>query len=142
MTLREQRVLLGDLLAKLILHVNGTDGYSCAVGEVLRSDEQAAINALKEDGRARLATHLETVPEFHALAMATGNNGKGNGILLSIHRDGLAVDLLLYKGGVWCQDAKDYEQFGVWWEGQHPLARWGGRFRDPAHFSLEWQGRR
>lgn len=142
MTLREARVLFGDLLAKLITHINSTDGYSCAVGEVLRSDEQAATNALKEDGRARLAALLETVPEFHTLAMSVSNNGKGNGILLSVHRDGVAVDLILYKDGVWCQDSEEYRQFAEYWKGLHPLCRAGYDFRDPGHFSLEWNGRK
>lgn len=142
MTQREARVLFSSRLAELINHINTTASYTCAIGEVLRSDEQAAINALKEAGRTKLATLLESDPTFHALAMAVSNNGKGNGILMSVHRDGMACDIMLYKDGVWCQDAKDYEQFGVWWEQQHELARWGGRFQDPAHFSFEWNGRK
>lgn len=141
MNLREARCLFSANICKLIQKINAS-GYEAAFGEVLRSDEQAAINALKEDGRAHLAQKLEEFPEFHTLAIAVSNNGKGNGILLSVHRLGLAVDLILYKDGVWCQDAKDYEQFGKWWEESHQLARWGGRFQDPAHFSFVWEGRK
>ena len=142
MNQREQRCLFTKILALLVQQINVTPGYTCALGEVTRSDEQAAINALKEDGRGELSTLLETNPRFHTLALTVSNNGKGNGILMSVHRDGMACDLMLYKDGVWCQDAKDYEQFGVWWEKQDTLCRWGGRFQDPAHFSLEWMGRK
>lgn len=142
MTLREMRTLFTKILALLVQKINSTPGYTVALNEVKRSDEQAAINALGESGRNYLSQHLQDIDGFHALALAVSNNGKGNGILMSVHRDGVAADILLYKDGVWCQDAKDYEQFGEWWEKQDELARWGGRFRDPAHFSLEWQGRK
>jgi hypothetical protein len=85
---------------------------------------------------------LGDVQEFQALAIAVSNNGKGNGILLSIHRDGLAADINLYKDGVYCEGAEEHTQFGEWWEAQHPEFAWGGRFRDANHYSLKWQGRR
>ncbi len=59
----------------------------------------------------------------------------------STHRVGLAVDLLLDRpAGHYLTKSEDYRSLGEWWETQHPLARWGGRFGDGNHFSFEWQG--
>lgn len=59
----------------------------------------------------------------------------------SCHRMRLAVDLLLDDGvGHYLTDTESYRPLGEWWEQQHPLARWGGRFRDGNHFSFEWHG--
>lgn len=64
----------------------------------------------------------------------------------SLHHVGLAADLLLYKDGKYLMDTKEYEWLGVKWEmmgleANLPL-RWGGRFKDGNHFSLEWQGKK
>lgn len=69
----------------------------------------------------------------------TGNHKKG-----SVHYSGLAIDLLLYKGGVYLSETADYTALGEYWESlgvdlNLPL-RWGGRFSDGNHFSHEWNG--
>ena len=121
-------------------------GRGFRLAQSLRTDEQAAINALKQEGRAALAEFLEADPRFHALALAVKNNGKGDGILLSVHCSYLARDYDLFRkvNGIWVylDKTEDHEPFGEWWEKQHPLARWGGRFRDGNHYSFEWQGRK
>ena len=58
----------------------------------------------------------------------------------SAHKVRLAVDILLNKDGEWLQLTEDYRPLGEWWEKQHQLARWGGRFSDGNHFSFEWNG--
>lgn len=62
----------------------------------------------------------------------------------STHRSRLAVDLILDKWNgkrwVYQRSTKAYEELGLYWESLHPLARWGGRFRDGNHFSFEHQG--
>lgn len=140
MTYRDHQVLFARLIPRLVDHAFHL-GFECTMGELYRSDEQAAINALREDGRARLANYLEERAEFHPLAAAITNNGKGNGILLSIHRDRLALDLNLFKDGRYLSDGEAHRPLGEWWEKQHELCRWGGRFRDANHYSLTWQGR-
>jgi hypothetical protein len=127
--------LLGGLMARVY-----ASGYELTFGEAYRTDEQAVINSLGEVGRARLADVLER--DFPALAVAVTNNGKGNGILLSLHGQRLAVDFNLFKDGVYLTTTEAWAPFGEWWEGQHALARWGGRFKDGNHFSIEHQGRR
>lgn len=63
----------------------------------------------------------------------------------SNHLRSLAIDLLLFKeaeGRTWeyLTRSEEYEQLGTHWESLHPLARWGGRFKDGGHFSLEHDG--
>jgi hypothetical protein len=89
-------------------------GYRVTLGEAYRTPEQAARNA-----------------------------AKGVGIKNSLHTDRLALDVLLFdKDGRYLTRTEDYEPLGVWWETQHPLARWGGRFGDGNHFSFTHGGRR
>src|SRR5262245_27952088 len=124
MTLREARCEFTKNLCLLVQHINSTPGYSVAFGEVERGRSQAAINALKTAGRKQLAAVITGMPLFAALTQAVLDGG--DGILLTLHADGLACDLRLYKDGVWCQDAADYEPFGVWWEKLNPENAWGG----------------
>jgi hypothetical protein len=56
----------------------------------------------------------------------------------SFHHQGLAADLNLYIGGKWIADGGDpaWTMIGTYWESQHPLCTWGGRFQDSNHFSF------
>jgi len=75
-------------------------GYFCTFGEAMRTPEQAEIYA-KE----------------------------GKGVRNSLHCKRLAVDLNIFKkDGTFLQEAKDYEQFGIFWEKLHGMNRWGGFF--------------
>lgn len=124
-------------LAKLIEHINAS-GYECTWDEAHRTDEQAAINALTHDQRARVA--LLTKGEFPAFAAAIAAS-TAKGINHSVHRLRLAVDLNLFKDGKFLEDAADYLPFGAWWKSQNPdVARWGGDWGDADHFSFEYQG--
>lgn len=138
--LRDRRVLFTKLYAQLIQHVNDTPEYECAFGETLRSDEQAYLNSMGVEGRLALRSYL--MGKYPRLAHTLENNGKGGGIFMSLHRDGLAGDLVLYRNGVWQTSTEVFRPFGEWWEKQHTLARWGGRFGDGNHFSIEFDGRK
>lgn len=61
----------------------------------------------------------------------------------SLHYSRLAQDLNLFVGGEWITDGGHpvWTEIGVWWEAQHSLARWGGRWGDANHLSLEHEGR-
>lgn len=115
-------------------------GYEIAFGEALRSDEQAAINSIGQEGRERVAQLLDG--EFPELSKRIRNNGKNNGILLSIHQDKLAIDLALFKNGVYLTETEDYRLLGEHWLSIAADNRWGGHFRDGNHFSKEYQGRK
>lgn len=58
----------------------------------------------------------------------------------SAHKVRLALDLNLFRDGEYLETTEDHRELGAWWERQHPLARWGGRFDDGNHYSLEWDG--
>jgi hypothetical protein len=95
---------------------------------IIKAEElgfQCAGNELKRDPR-----------------IAALNAASGMGISKSVHLHGLAIDLLLYKNGKYLENTEDYRELGEWWEKIHPLARWGGRFKDGNHFSFEWEGRK
>lgn len=66
----------------------------------------------------------------------------GYGRAKSCHKLKLAIDLNLFKDGNFLQKTNDHLELGRWWEEQHELARWGGRFNDGNHYSLEHQGSR
>lgn len=64
----------------------------------------------------------------------------GYGHKSSAHKNKLADDLNLFKDGVFIDSTEGHRELGEWWEKQHPLARWGGRFGDGNHYSFEYQG--
>ena len=111
MTLREKQSLFVTLVAELIQHANGL-GYALTFGEAQRSAEEAA----------RLAK-------------------LGKGIANSLHTSRLAIDLNLFKDGVYHTSTDAHRPLGEWWEAQHELCRWGGRFNDGNHYSLTHGGR-
>jgi hypothetical protein len=58
----------------------------------------------------------------------------------SNHKLRLAIDLNLFKDGVFLTETKDHEPLGVYWESIG--GSWGGRFNDGNHYSLEHEGRK
>lgn len=70
------------------------------------------------------------------------------GIKSSLHTIRLAIDINLFKGGKYLSTSEDHQPIGEWWEQQHPLCRWGGRFKsdrglpkpDGNHYSMEFGG--
>ena len=86
-------------------------GYKVTFGEAYRTPEQAALNA-----------------------------EKGTGISNSLHTIRLAIDLNLFKNGVYLTATEDYQLAGEYWEGLDPECAWGGRFNDGNHFSLMHEG--
>jgi hypothetical protein len=112
MTLREKQSLHVVLVAKLIQWAT-EQGYEFSWAEAWRTPEQAELNAKK-----------------------------GVGIRNSLHGDRLAVDLNLFRGGRFLTGTEDHRPLGEYWESLHPLARWGGRFKDGNHYSIEHEGRK
>jgi hypothetical protein len=58
----------------------------------------------------------------------------------SLHYEGLAADVDLFKGDEYLSKTEDHKTFGEYWEGLHPDCRWGGRFSQPDgnHFSVTY----
>jgi len=51
----------------------------------------------------------------------------------SKHKMRLAIDLNLFRHGVYLTETIDHEELGLWWEEQGGI--WGGRFNDGNHYS-------
>lgn len=85
---------------KLLQHISDS-GYDFTLGELFRTPEQAAINEIQ-----------------------------GTGIANSLHCKRLAIDINLFKDGVYLQDTNDFEQFESFWKSLNQHNRWGGRFTD------------
>ena len=65
---------------------------------------------------------------------------KGYGHKKSCHKYKLAIDLNLFKDGVFLTSVHDHESLGLFWESLHPLCVWGGRFNDGNHYSIKHNG--
>lgn len=112
MTLREKQSLFVRLVAELIQFAT-QEGFELTFGEAWRTPEQSALNAKS-----------------------------GKGIKNSLHVDRLAIDLNLFKDGQYLSDTESHRVLGEWWERLHPMCRWGGRWKDGNHYSLEHEGRK
>lgn len=88
-------------------------GYELSLGEAYRPPETAALYAKK-----------------------------GKGISGSLHSQRLAIDLNLFQDGTYLRKSEDHRPLGEWWEKQHELCRWGGRFGDGNHYSFEHGGKK
>jgi len=117
MTLGQKQRLFAQLMGEFLVWVFAND-YEVRFDEAYRTPEQAALNAKK-----------------------------GSGIRNSLHGKHLAMDLPLYLDSsleadedVYQPGSEAYRPLGEKWESMHPLCRWGGRFGDGNHFSLEHEG--
>jgi hypothetical protein len=61
----------------------------------------------------------------------------------SLHKERLAIDLNLFKGGVFLTTSEDHKPLGEYWKRLHPDCRWGGDFTRPDgnHYSFTHGGR-
>lgn len=112
MTLGEQQRLFARLVGTLLGYIY-QEGFECTLDWCYRPPEVAAYYA-----------------------------DLGIGIRSSLHTIKLAIDLNLFKDGVWLRSTEDHRPIGEWWETQHPLCRWGGRFGDGNHYSFTRDGRK
>ena len=63
---------------------------------------------------------------------------QGYGHPKSAHKQRLAIDLNLFKDGVYLATTEAHTPLGEWWESQG--GTWGGRFEDGNHYSFEHDG--
>ena len=110
MTLGETQRLFAGMVGRLLVHAYD-EGYEVTLDWAYRPPEVAAYYA-----------------------------DLGIGIRNSNHTRKLAVDLNLFRDGVWLRATEDHAPLGEWWERLHPLCRWGGRFNDGNHYALFWEG--
>ena len=62
----------------------------------------------------------------------------------SLHFDGLAMDIDLFKNGVYLTDVKYHRPFGEFWKSLDPLCCYGGDFQsvDADHYSVTFEGKK
>jgi len=74
--------------------------------------------------------------------VAEENARRGTGIANSLHTSKLAIDINLFLDGKYLSSTESHRRLGEWWERQHELAAWGGRFGDGNHYSFKHGGRK
>jgi hypothetical protein len=114
MTLGEKQRRFVRLVGRLIGWAY-ENGYELTFGQTLRLPQEAAKNGLM-----------------------------GVGITNSLHLVGLAIDLNLFREGVYLTTTEDHRPLGAFWKSLAPDACWGGDFKKPDgnHYSLSWEGRK
>lgn len=115
LTLRQKQSLFASLVPRLIDQAIAL-GFEITLGETYRSPEEAA----------RL-TKL------------------GKGIVQSLHGVRLAIDLNLFRNGVYLSSTASHRPLGEWWEAQSTedyTCAWGGRFGDGNHYAIAHGGRK
>jgi hypothetical protein len=110
MTIGQKQELFSRLLILLLQKAHEL-GYEVRLRELWRTDEQAALYA-----------------------------AQGKGIKNSLHRIGLAIDLVLMSQGRVLSTTQWYRALGEYWESLHELCSWGGDFGDGGHFSITHNG--
>lgn len=112
MTLGELQRAFPPLVAKLIEFAYA-QGFELTFSEAWRTPEQAQWNA-----------------------------DHGKGIANSLHCERLAIDLNLFKDGVYQTDSEPYKPLADYWLTLHPNAAAGYYFarKDADHFSLSFGG--
>lgn len=133
MRLGQKQRLFARLYAKLILHAFEL-GFEVTLGEVVRGEQQAQYNSL----HCRCCKQAQAA---HPRAECPGKF-RAIGIYDTLHRKRLAGDLNLFTNGHYLTSTDAHRPLGEWWETQHELCRWGGRFGDGNHYSIAHAGKR
>lgn len=71
-------------------------------------------------------------------AFGAQGESKAYGRSKSAHKNRLAIDLNLFRDGIFLTGTEDHRFLGEWWEMQGGV--WGGRFNDGNHYSLKHAG--
>lgn len=111
MSLRETQSKFALMVTKLIQHMY-REGYEVTLGDAYRDPQ----------------VHGE-VGEKKSYSSAYSN-----------HKRRLAIDLNLFKEGVYLASSQEHERFGKYWESLDEDNRWGGRFDDGNHYETVYGG--
>jgi hypothetical protein len=83
-------------------------------------------------------------------AQAQANAASGAGISNSLHIERLAIDINLFKDGIYLSDSASHKPFGEFWKSLGDDYCWGGDFKDSKgqpkpdgnHYSISFGGRK
>lgn len=121
MRLGAKRELFARCHAKL-LNFAFENGYEVRQSELQRGEAQAKYNSL----------HCRKCKSHKNHHSGADHSFKPIGILNSLHRDGLAIDLYIRKPpGPILWATPQYRLLGEYWETLHELCYWGGRTDKP-----------
>lgn len=110
------------MIALLIIYIY-TKGYRVTFGDAWAQDVNPVIDYLyKKQAEGEDVDYLLII--LHNARHARHK---------SFHYKRLAIDLNLFKDGVWMTKTSDHEPFGKFWELLG--GSWGGRFGDGNHYS-------
>jgi hypothetical protein len=109
-TLRQKQSRFARMVPRLIDWAFA-NGYEVTLGEAERAKAQAALYAKS-----------------------------GKGIADSLHNIRLAIDLHLFRDGVYLNSTEAHRPLGEFWESIG--GTWGGRFNYGNHYSLAHEGRK
>jgi hypothetical protein len=127
MTLGELQEVFAEKQAKWVLWALEQPGVKLreVEGRILQSGP---------DGRGRMAREFGTDRAVRVIDAVHLNGGT--------HYSGVGKDWALFVDGVHITNGQHpmWIKLGEKWESMHPLARWGGRFSDANHTSMEWNG--
>ena len=114
MTLGQKQRLFTKLVAQLIQYAYA-QGYELTLGDAYRD------------------------PSVHGDVGVKKSYSSAN----SVHKQRLAIDLNLFKGGVYQTSTEAHKPLGEYWKSLHPECRWGGDFSTPDgnHYSMTHEGR-
>lgn len=114
MTLGQKQRLFTKLVAQLIQYAYA-QGYELTLGDAYRD------------------------PRVHGDVGVKKSYSSAN----SVHKQRLAIDLNLFKGGAYQTSTEAHKPLGEYWKSLHPECRWGGDFSTPDgnHYSMTHEGR-
>jgi hypothetical protein len=87
---------------------------------------------------ARLILHAESIGYEVTLGDAYRDPRCPYGSETSLHKKRLALDINLFRDGVYLPRTEDHLELGLFWESIG--CSWGGRFMDGNHYSLAHDG--
>ena len=99
-------------------------GYECTLGDAYRDPRVFGEMGTKNS----IISEVESYPAY--------------GRAQSAHKQRLAIDLNLFKDGLYLRHTEAHRLFGDFWKGVHPENRWGGDFSNPDgnHYSRIYYG--
>ena len=132
MTLGEKQELFSDLYSKWVRWCIDVKGWKIRPGE-------SRILQVGPDGKGRRA---QVIAKGKAGAIVRVRDLVHDAD--SLHYKGLAADPQLFVHGEWIDntDSPYWQEAGQKWESMHDECRWGGRWGDGNHLSIEHEGKK
>ena len=134
MTLGERQELFMRLLPRLIDKAHEL-GFEIRGGDLFRDPRLHGAY-----GKDTVIRYLEALGNAFNMNKARDQGYRNYGKKSSEHKNKCAIDLNLFQDGQYRASTDDHRELGTWWEDQHTMCRWGGRYNDGNHYEvLPWR---